>query len=76
MTSSGPRAEAWERVRSCEDVLAVLAEIETRRKVIRVQAWHRGDDDQLIWRAVHIQGQSPDALLLPPAQVGPPEVPL
>ncbi len=37
------RSSVWLRVRRLEDVLAALAAVDDRRRVIRVQAWNEGD---------------------------------
>lgn len=37
------RGPEWERVRGLEDALALLSNVEDRRRVIRVQAWHQAD---------------------------------
>jgi len=44
------RSQEWERVRSLEDVLALLASVEDRRRVIRAHAWREGD-----WEAVYAE---------------------
>ena len=49
MTSS--RAEAWERVRSLENLLALLDGVDERRRVIREQAWHEGSFDAIFEEA-------------------------
>ena len=36
------RCEAWDRVRSVEELLALLSVAAGRCQVIRVQAWHEG----------------------------------
>jgi hypothetical protein len=41
------RCEAWRTVREIEDALAMLNDVEDRRKVIRAQAWRQGS-----WEAV------------------------
>ncbi len=33
----------WKRIRSLENVLAILNDIEDRRQVVRQQIWHEGD---------------------------------
>ena len=37
------RCQGWERVRTLEDVLALLSQVDDRRRVIRAQAWNEGD---------------------------------
>lgn len=43
MTSAPSRSEAWEAVRSLEDIMALVARVDERREVIRQQAWGRMD---------------------------------
>jgi len=51
MASSAPsRSEVWARVRDLEDVLALLAWVDDRRRVIRIQAWREGN-----WEAVYAE---------------------
>ena len=44
------RDDAWERVRSLEELLALVAQVEGHRVVIRRQAWHEGS-----WHQVFIE---------------------
>lgn len=37
------RSKHWESVRTLEDALALLAQIDDRRKVVREQLWREGD---------------------------------
>jgi len=37
------RSQHWERVRDLENALALLNDIETRRRIVRQQIWHEGD---------------------------------
>ena len=53
----GSRSEAWERVRGLEDVLALLASVEDRRRVIRVHAWREGDWGQVYVEATAMAGE-------------------
>jgi len=39
------KSAEWKRVRELEDILAALARIDERRKVIRLHAWQRADWD-------------------------------
>lgn len=41
------RSREWERVRSLEECLGLLALIEDRLRTIRVQAWSEGSWDQV-----------------------------
>jgi len=41
--SQPSRSPAWERIRTLEDALATIAEIDDHRRVARVQLWHQGD---------------------------------
>lgn len=45
MTNSN--CTAWQNVRNVEDLLALVNQVDERRRVIRKQAWHEGS-----WRAV------------------------
>lgn len=36
------RNKQWDKVRALEDLLAMVARIDDRRKVIRAQSWHQG----------------------------------
>lgn len=44
------RSREWERVRSLEDLLAVLASAMGHQRVIRLHAWHEGD-----WGTVFVE---------------------
>ena len=37
------RSKSWQRIRNLEDALAILKDIEDRRKIVRQQIWHEGD---------------------------------
>jgi len=37
------RSKDWKRIRSLENALAILKDIEDRRQVVRQQIWHEGD---------------------------------
>jgi len=41
------RGATWQAVRNVEDLLAVLARIEDRRRVIRLHAWQRSSWDAI-----------------------------
>jgi hypothetical protein len=43
MTNS--HTEAWDKVRSLEDIQALLASVDARRKLIRTHAWREGSWD-------------------------------
>lgn len=53
MTNS--RGEAWARVRQVEDVMAVVARIDERRRVMRVHAWREGSWDVVFQEATDMQ---------------------
>ena len=42
------RSKGWDNVRTIEDLLALLASIDDRRRVIRIHAWREGS-----WDAVY-----------------------
>jgi len=54
--SAGPRSEAWQKVRELEDLLALLAQVDGRRRVIRVQAWSQGSFDAIYSEATLMRG--------------------
>jgi hypothetical protein len=56
--SSPSQSEAWRRVRALEDVLALLAEVDDQRRVIRIQAWHEGS-----WERVYLEATAMRATL-------------
>jgi len=53
--NSPSRSDEWERVRELEDLLALLAKVDGRRRVIRVQAWRQGS-----WEAVYCEASQMD----------------
>jgi len=48
MTNS--KTPAWHAVHTLEDLLALVNQIDERRRVIRVQSWHEGS-----WRSVYVE---------------------
>ena len=45
------QSEEWRRVRSVEDLLALVEAVDDRSKVIRVQAWNQGSWEQVLEEA-------------------------
>ena len=37
------RSKDWKRIRSLENALAILKDVEDRRQIVRQQIWHEGD---------------------------------
>lgn len=51
------RGRAWQRVQSLEELLALVGQVEERRRVIRRQAWREGSWQQVFIEATE-QGKS------------------
>lgn len=51
------RSKKWSKVRSLEDVQAVLVSVMRRQKVILTQAWREGSWDQVFAEANEMSGE-------------------
>lgn len=51
------RDKAWDRVRSVEELLVLVGQVEQRRRVIRRQAWREGSWEQVFIEATE-QGKA------------------
>ncbi len=51
------RSRAFRRMERVEDALALLVDIDDRRKVIRAQAWNRGSWEQVFVEASGMVGE-------------------
>jgi len=47
------RGNGWRRVQDVEDLLALVVLLDDHRRVILIQAWHRGD-----WGAVYVEAMA------------------
>jgi hypothetical protein len=55
MTNS--HTEAWDRVRSLENVQALLASVDARRRLIRTHAWREGSWDVVFAEATAMRDE-------------------
>lgn len=55
MTDS--KTQEWQRVRRLEDLVALLASIDARRRLIRTHAWREGSWDVIFAEATAMRGE-------------------